>query len=174
MKERESHLLDGVSMNIGLRQFTLEDAPEIALLVGEEAVSKWTSNIPHPYSEQDAIDWLKACDSDPNKHPFAVELEGRLVACVSFWPYEPEGIEVGYWVGREYWGRGVGTAALQLMLDLPEFPGESDVYARVMLENTGSQRVLEHCGFSFLAKGGCSREGNDVPANIFVRRASGR
>ncbi len=74
-------------MNIGLRQFTLEDAPEIALLVGEEAVSKWTSNIPYPYSEQDAIDWLKACDSDPNKHPFAVELEGRLVACVSFWPY---------------------------------------------------------------------------------------
>ena len=52
--------------------------------------------------------------------------------------------EVGYWVGRPFWGRGVATAALRLLLDeLPDRP----VIAHVALDNIGSRRVLEHCGF---------------------------
>src|SRR5688572_690909 len=53
--------------------------------------------------------------------------------------------EVGDWIGREYWGRGVGTRALSQFLD--------DVrtrllYARVATHNVASLRVLEKCGFT--------------------------
>lgn len=56
----------------------------------------------------------------------------------------PEEREVTYWIGREYWGRGVATAALRELLGLaPERP----VYARAAADNAGSIRVLEKCGF---------------------------
>jgi RimJ/RimL family protein N-acetyltransferase len=52
---------------------------------------------------------------------------------------------VGYWIGRNYWGRGVATAALKLMLD--EYPFRP-LYARVAADNAGSIRVLQKCGFA--------------------------
>jgi RimJ/RimL family protein N-acetyltransferase len=52
--------------------------------------------------------------------------------------------QVGYWIAREHWGKGIATAALgQLLEDLPERP----LFARVAADNHGSRRVLEHCGF---------------------------
>lgn len=53
-------------------------------------------------------------------------------------------LEVGYWLGREFWGRGVATAALRLFLaELPERP----LRARVAHDNVASLRVLQKCGF---------------------------
>jgi RimJ/RimL family protein N-acetyltransferase len=51
---------------------------------------------------------------------------------------------VGYWIGRDHWGRGVATTALALFLELePTRP----LTARVATHNVGSIRVLEKCGF---------------------------
>src|SRR6266498_3846188 len=52
--------------------------------------------------------------------------------------------EVGYWIGREYWGKGIATAALAEFLDLVEM---RPLYGVVAKHNIGSQRVLEKCGF---------------------------
>lgn len=52
--------------------------------------------------------------------------------------------EVGYWLGREFWGRGVATRALALFL--PQVPVRP-LYAYVAKHNLGSRRVLEKCGF---------------------------
>ena len=52
---------------------------------------------------------------------------------------------VGYWIGREYWGRGLATRALQALLrQLPRRP----LYAHVARTNAASIRVLEKCGFA--------------------------
>ena len=52
--------------------------------------------------------------------------------------------EVSYWIGREFWGRGVATQALMLFLtELPKRP----LYARAASDNHGSIRVLQKCGF---------------------------
>lgn len=158
-------------MSIRLRPFKLEDAPAVALLVGDKEVSKWTSNIPFPYSEQNAIDWIKDASSCPEKYPFAVELDGKLVACVSYWPHESGGVEVGYWVGKQYWSRGVCTEALTLLLNNRRFPADSNVYARVMAPNVGSQRVLEKCGFSFLGNGVICKDGQEMESILYIREA---
>jgi RimJ/RimL family protein N-acetyltransferase len=51
---------------------------------------------------------------------------------------------VGYWVGREFWGRGLATAALaELVAEIPERP----LHAWFASSNVGSIRVLEKCGF---------------------------
>ena len=53
--------------------------------------------------------------------------------------------EVGYWIGREYWGRGIATRALSEFLDLVEM---RPLYAHVAKHNVASIRVLEKCGFA--------------------------
>lgn len=159
-------------MKIKLRNFRLEDAATVAQLVGDGEVSKWTSNIPFPYSEQDAIAWISAMASDPSRNPWAVELDGRLVACVSYWPHEPDGVEVGYWVGRDFWGKGICTKALTLLLASDQFPTRTDVFAKVMAQNFGSQRVLEKCGFSFLQHGSVCKAGKEIEAMFYVLRTA--
>jgi RimJ/RimL family protein N-acetyltransferase len=52
--------------------------------------------------------------------------------------------EVGYWLGRPFWGQGVATRALALLL---RQVARRPVYARVVKDNAGSLRVLQKCGF---------------------------
>ena len=54
---------------------------------------------------------------------------------------------VGYWIDREYWGKGIATNALQLLLqEVTERP----LHARVATSNAGSLRVLQECGFEIV------------------------
>jgi RimJ/RimL family protein N-acetyltransferase len=53
--------------------------------------------------------------------------------------------EVGYWIGREFWGRGIATRALRLLL---EQITERPLYAYAARHNAASIRVLEKCGFA--------------------------
>lgn len=159
-------------MNIELRAFNIEDATVIERLVGDESVSKWTSNIPFPYSEQNGIDWINQTDANPSKNPFAVEFNGQLVACVSYWPHDSGGVEVGYWVGRDFWGQGICTEALRKLLNSQQFLPVTDIFAKVMTENIGSQRVLEKCGFVFLENGVVVKDGSETKAKFYVRSAA--
>jgi RimJ/RimL family protein N-acetyltransferase len=53
--------------------------------------------------------------------------------------------EVGYWIGRNYWGKGVATRALAAFL---EHDRRRPLYAYVVKRNVASRRVLEKCGFT--------------------------
>jgi len=55
--------------------------------------------------------------------------------------------EVGYWLGKAYWGKGIATHALELFLEIET---TRPLYAAAVKNNTGSIRVLEKCGFKFL------------------------
>ena len=59
--------------------------------------------------------------------------------------------EVAYWIGKEYWGRGIATKALS------EFLAQSNtcrpIYARVAKDNIGSFRVLGKCNFKIIGEG---------------------
>lgn len=57
--------------------------------------------------------------------------------------------EVGYWLGKEYWGRGIASQALTQFLDLIQ---TRPLYAHVAKQNIASKRVLEKCGFNVAAE----------------------
>ena len=59
--------------------------------------------------------------------------------------------EVGYWLGREFWGRGIATRALTSFLDLVR---TRPLHAHVSIPNIASRRVLEKCGFTIIAEDG--------------------
>lgn len=81
--------------------------------------------------------------ADPLLEARTILLDGAVAGHIGSWTSGPERL-VGYWIGREYWGRGVATAALSLFLrELPTRP----LVARVAQHNAGSIRVLRKCGF---------------------------
>ena len=69
--------------------------------------------------------------------------DGQVAGNVLSWPQEGRQL-VGYWVGREYWGKGLATAALAA---LTEELRVRPLYAWVARSNQASIRVLEKCGF---------------------------
>lgn len=152
-----------------LRKFTLEDADRIALLVNDEAVSRWTAKIPFPYTPQHAIDWINAVANRTDRNPSAVLLANEIVACVSWWPTGENEIEVGYWVGRDYWGKGIASRGLGLMLAAPEFPRGQRVVGKVMEGNAASEKVLLANGFRFESTCPLERMGTPVPGKLFAR-----
>jgi RimJ/RimL family protein N-acetyltransferase len=87
--------------------------------------------------------WAKI-RADPANDLRTVVADGVVVGNLMSWDQAEGEREVGYWIGREFWGRGIATAALALFLDkLTVRP----LHAYVVVDNIGSIRVLEKCGF---------------------------
>lgn len=84
--------------------------------------------------------------ADPSNSIWAIVVDGQLAGDICCFG-EPGERHVGYWLGREFWGRGIATAALELMLEQIR---ERPLFASVAEHNTGSLRVLEKCGFERL------------------------
>ena len=78
---------------------------------------------------------------------------------------EPPHREVGYWIGREHWGRGLASGAVAAMLRLcPDRP----LYAHVAKHNAASIRVLEKCGFRLLGEDPEFSSGDEDPVQGLV------
>ena len=90
---------------------------------------------------------------------FGSEVVGHILLWTDPALGEPE---VSYWVGREYWGRGIATAALaEFVAQVRTRP----LYARAAGDNLGSLRVLEKCGFELtgiVEKGFANARGEEI------------
>jgi RimJ/RimL family protein N-acetyltransferase len=86
---------------------------------------------------------------------------GRVAGSVA--SYEEKGKpEVTYWLGKEYWGKGIATSALREFLT--QHNKTRPIYARVAKDNLASRRVLEKCGFKIIgeAKGFANARGREI------------
>lgn len=88
--------------------------------------------------------WAKKVRGNPTGTVRTVLVDGALAGNVVSWMDAELGRLMGYWIGRQFWGRGVATEAVRLYLtEVTERP----IHAFVALHNVGSQRVLEKNGF---------------------------
>jgi RimJ/RimL family protein N-acetyltransferase len=90
-----------------------------------------------------------------------IVFNGQVVGSVS--SYEEEGKpEVTYWLGKEYWGKGIATSALREFL--AQHNKTRPIYARIAKDNLGSCRVLEKCGFTIIgeSKGFANARGQEI------------
>jgi len=81
--------------------------------------------------------------ADPEVIAMTVLAESEIVGSVSCFRSDGQDM-VGYWIGREHWGRGIATRAVALLL---EQVTARPLHARVARHNGASIRVLEKCGF---------------------------
>jgi RimJ/RimL family protein N-acetyltransferase len=108
--------------------------------------------------------WEKNILGNPAAVTQTILVDGEVAGNIGSWP-QAEIRCVGYWIGKEYWGKGVATRALAAFLLLVT---DRPLYAHVVKHNVGSIRVLEKCGFS--VKESVEDAGDDVVELVLVLR----
>jgi len=106
---------------------------------------------------------LRSDDSTTNK---VVEIDGRVVGHIASFDMEGHR-EVTYWIGREDWGRGLATRALQELLRVE---ATRPLYARAASDNAASIRVLTKCGFHIVGEGRGFAHGRNEETDEVVLR----
>jgi len=107
---------------------------------------------PHPYGIGDAERFIeKALGMSPQTY-FAIEVSGAVGGGIGYTLHtdvERVGAEVGYWVGAEYWGRGIATAAVRVLTQQAflSHPELRRLYAVPFSSNPASARVLSKAGY---------------------------
>jgi RimJ/RimL family protein N-acetyltransferase len=149
-----------------------EDAPALAAAIADEAIARNLANVPWPYSVRDAEAFL-AGPRDPvlpsllifERGPGAPQLAG---ACGL--GRRPSGsVELGYWIGKSFSGRGYASEACVALIDIARALGLKSLEGSHFLDNPASGRVLEKLGFAPLGivapRMSCAR-GEAVPARL--------
>jgi RimJ/RimL family protein N-acetyltransferase len=138
--------------NIVIKDLNSSYARELARLGDNPNVFACVSNsFPNPYTEKDAHQFISKAIDQKMGHIFAIEWNGKYVGNVGlhFKPgLEEKSVELGYFIGEEYWGNGIATQAVELMCKYGfENLDINRINASVMDFNVASQKVLNKCGF---------------------------
>lgn len=137
-----------------LRQTEQRDAPAFSKLVSDFDIARMTGSIAYPYPELSAefkIMTFHAAKRRGLAHPYAITLKGEdtLIGVTDLFKRAEDSLwEIGYWIGRPFWGQGFMTeACAALLTEADETLGSEDRVAGVFTDNPGSIRVLEKLGF---------------------------
>jgi RimJ/RimL family protein N-acetyltransferase len=106
-----------------------------------------TGTIPHPYSEEMAVDWIQSLQAGEEGVAFAIDRSGALIGCVGYRATERTHAEMGYWIGRQHWGKGFATEASRALIEIAKALKLPRLEASHFLDNPASGRVLEKLGF---------------------------
>ena len=156
-----------------LRHFKHGDAPRVQQLAGERVVADTTALIPHPYRDGMAEAWIATHEQERacgKQYTFAIDRadDGSLVGAIALRPVASEHENVGYWIGREYWGHGYATAATRAVVALAFSCTDcQQITASYLARNTASGRVLEKCGLMLVRRDRREHRGN--PEEFCVR-----
>ncbi len=133
-----------------LRRPTLADVKAIARLANDRRIAENTRRLPHPYTQDHAIAFVRAMAHDPREIVFLIENNHTPVGAVGIDWREPEAPELGYWLGVEHWGQGFATEAARAVIDFTfeEFDIEH-LIAGARVANPSSRNILEKCGFQW-------------------------
>lgn len=140
-------------MNLVLRPWNYGDVPELAQLADNIRIwNQVRDYFPHPYTVKKAQEWVTMQQGKKPVTNFAIDVDGRLVGGIGFLLKEDIyrcSLEIGYWIGEPYWGRGIATKAIEVLVAAAwkEYPDVVRIYAEVFPNNTGSCRALEKNGF---------------------------
>ncbi|WP_427025275.1 GNAT family N-acetyltransferase [Aureimonas ureilytica] len=137
-----------------LRPVRMSDAPAIARHANDRQIAEMTSRIPHPYGLGHAESFLASVDGELI---FAITARegGEFLGLCSLQALErPDTAELGYWLGRPFWGKGFATEAAQALIDYAfEALALGTVEVRCRVVNGASRRVIQKCGFGYRGTG---------------------
>jgi RimJ/RimL family protein N-acetyltransferase len=133
-----------------LRGPTLADVKAIARLANDRRIAENARRLPHPYSQDHAVEFVRAVTANASELVFLVEQNFVPVGMVGIDWREPDAPELGYWLGCDHWGQGFGTEAARAVIDyfFEEFDQEM-LIAGARVANPRSRNILEKCGFQW-------------------------
>lgn len=137
-----------------LRKFEQKDEALLVSYLNDDAQIHFLSaRIPQPYTNESAHWWVTVGSNIGVV--YAIVKDGVFVGSISAIPGEFEkqrNAEVGYWVARPYWGKGIASEALQKFTQLIfESTNIIRLYASVFEGNLASAKTLQKCGYKLEA-----------------------
>ncbi len=135
-----------------LRPFVAADAESLAHHGNDHDVWKnLRDRFPHPYAPADAESYIAHVASRPIQTNFAIVVEDAAIGSISLMLGDDiarRSAEVGYWIGREFWGRGIMVDAVRATTRYAfDVLGLVRVFAIPFVPTTRSVRVLEKAGY---------------------------
>jgi [ribosomal protein S5]-alanine N-acetyltransferase len=138
-----------------IRPLCDDDLGQLVQLVGNWEVTRWVSNIPHPYSDADGRAWIAHVRQDhatgrPRRFAIALKETDCLIGGVGLDGDTGDGSaepSLGYWLGQPFWGSGYGQEAATAIIDYGfQTLGIGSIRAYTDPSNAASQKVLVRCG----------------------------
>lgn len=169
-----------VSDQIQLSEIRAEDESSCIEYLQEPAIYAVTLRIPSPYSPASFQGWLKILGEHARENQRHVvwairNPEGRMIGACGLDDYRAgvsHKAELGYWLARPYWGRGIMTAVVERVCEVAFTElGLAKVVAHTFAENGASARVLEKCRFrqEGLLRQHLKKDGRLIDARAFGR-----
>ena len=143
-------------MEFTLRPWHINDLDSLVENANNPNIAKFMTNgFPHPYTPENGKAFIAMATKDELIHIFAIDVNGKAVGGIGIHPQSDimcKNAELGYWLGENYWGKGIVTKAIK---QITEFAFKTydinRIYARPFRNNLASQHVLEKCGFKLEA-----------------------
>tara|TARA_Y100000591_G_scaffold321803_1_gene337302 strand:- start:1959 stop:2486 length:528 start_codon:yes stop_codon:yes gene_type:complete len=131
----------------------IDDKFELTQLINDKDVIKWLSEIPFPYTLCHAEEFIERSRERVLKqesYNFMIFQDKKMIGGVGLSGFNNKSCQVGYWLGKKYWGNGFATEALKSILDFGfDQLNLEEIYAAYKIGNEGSKKVLIKCGFEF-------------------------
>ena len=149
-----------------LRAPHIEDVDAIANLADNLRVAEMLSRMPHPYTKEHAVDFVRRANAgEIGKCVYAITLAqtGTFIGCCGinyrrnkdeYGSSGKDELEIGYWLGELYWGRGYATEAAHALVDLVFRATQVEkLHASCRVSNIASRRVIYKSGFQYANTG---------------------
>lgn len=159
------------TQRLTLRQLTFVDAARIADLGGDWDVARMTGRIPYPYSVDAALQWVTGLAD--GEQVFAITHNDQLIGLCGFTATGDGEAEIGYWIGRPYWGQGFAPEAAQAVINHGfTKSGIRRFSCSHFNDNPASRRVIQKLGFveTGLSRGWCEARQLELPTVRYERR----
>jgi [ribosomal protein S5]-alanine N-acetyltransferase len=144
--------MDIICATCELRALEYTDAEALARHANDRDV--WLNlrdHFPHPYSASDAHAYIAHLARQQPQTTFGIIIDGAAVGSIGLvlgQDIERKSAEIGYWIGREFWGRGIVTGAIRATTTYAfSSLGMHRVFAVPFVRNPASSRVLEKAGY---------------------------
>lgn len=140
---------------VSLRRPVYSDVFDIFSILSDREVARFLSLVPHPYKLADAVFFIDQIVSE--EWVWAINLPGssKLSGAISLMPKDGyRGAELGFWLSRDHWGRGIMTEAARLTVSYGfDELGLDYITSGCFEENVASARVLTKLGFIETGRG---------------------
>ena len=146
-------------MDFELRELQSSDAISIAKYANNSNIANNLRNIfPHPYTVEDARSFINESRNNEEKNQYIraivvnQEVAG-VIGCFIKDDVHCKCCEIGYWLGEDFWGKGIMTEAVKRMCrEIFQSYDVVRIFAEIFSDNAGSIRVLEKAGFQLEGK----------------------
>lgn len=140
---------------LGLREMSEDDLSDITRILQDQKIYENTLRIPHPYTIDDAREWMRQIEEARAEGKagwtFGIRLKdtGRFIGCIGLTAMNPhDETEVGYWLDRSFWGSGYMTESLRKVIEFAFAQGAHRVSGCHFTFNPASGRVMQKAGMT--------------------------